>query len=622
MAASAFASSPPAATPLPNGGALVTAADWRTEALKNWRNPPGEFGDLVAEGGGVKLITTQQPEFIYSLQMHLTNQRALRRGETLLLRFAARSLQPDRATGATKLRVSFGGPGVTRDRGYAREVGLSADWQRIDLPFACPGDLEPQKATINFSFGYPAQTVELADVRLVSFGSDVPVASLPRTQREADPWAPEAVDREVARIAALHRELTAVADPAPAHGKQIHVAASAAKGGDGSVAKPFATIPAALAVVQPGDTILVGAGDYLERAGITVRVSGRPEAWIKIKAAPGTRPKIISSGWSGFGLTGGIAYVEIAGFELAWVPDPKAAKPVDGVGIAPAYASHHLRFLDNIVHGFGTGGICSLDCDYLHLEGNVIYDNCKTSPYGGSAISLCRAFNCDEAPGYHNVVRRNICYDNELLVPVLESSGGNGRILTDGNGIIIDVFKRSRANPLKPHTQDRNGPLLPFRGRTLIENNLMFNNGGRGIHIFRSEKVDVINNTCYLNQKSADINAGEFTAIEAGEVTFFNNIAFGRPEKRGNSQDGSRGVLWRNNLITSSDDILRHPGLISADPRFTAPGVAGPPEGFRLAPDSPALGRALAAVAPADDLAGATRVGAGPIDLGAYQSGR
>ena len=54
------------------------------------------------------------------------------------------------------------------------------------------------------------------------------------------------------------------------------------------------------------------------------------------------------------------------------------------------------------------------------------------------------------------------------------------RILT-GNGIIIDVFKRSRAQPRKPHTQDRGGPLEPYRGRTLVENNLVFDNGGRGI---------------------------------------------------------------------------------------------------------------------------------------------
>ncbi len=612
----------PAAAPLPPGGELISAADWRGEIVRNWRKPAGDFGDIVPEGDGLKLVTTRQPEFLYSLQLRLAQQAAVRRGDTLLLRFAARSVQPDRATGATKVRVSFSQTVPPNERSFSGEIGLAGEWQRIDVPFVSRSDLGPHQGQLTIAFGYPAQIVELTDLQIWRFPATVLPASLPRTRRQADPWAPEAVQREFTRIAAARQELAAVADPSPASGRHLHVRAGAPAGGNGSPAKPFATIPAALAVVQPGDTILVGPGDYLERAGISVRVSGRPEAWIKIKAAPGARPKIISSGWSGFALTGGIAYIEIEGFELAWVPDPKAAKQVDGVGIAPAYASHHLRFLNNTIHGFGTGGICSLDSDYLHVEGNVIFNTCKTSPYGGSAISLCRSFNSDDAPGYHHVVRRNICYDNELLVPVLETSGGTGRTLTDGNGIIIDVFKRSRANPLKPHQQDRDGPLLPYRGRTLVENNLIYNNGGRGIHIFRSEKVDVINNTCYQNQKSADINAGELTAIESGEITFLNNLVVARAEKRGLAQDGSRGVLWRHNLVTGSDDVLVHDGLVIADPRFAAAALTAPPVGFKLTPGSPALGIGLASIAPATDLAGAPRSASGPVDLGAYQLSR
>jgi parallel beta-helix repeat protein len=398
----------------------------------------------------------------------------------------------------------------------------------------------------------------------------------------------------------------------PANGRTLHVSPQGGAAGKGTAEAPFGSIPQALAVVKPGDTILVAAGDYREKRGISVNVSGRPDAWIKIKAAPGARPKIISSGWGGFSLSGGTGYVEIDGFELEWIRDPAAKGKIDGVGIAPAYASHHLRFLNNVIHGFGTGGICALDCDYLQVEGNLIYNTSKTSPYGGSAISLCRAFNFDEVPGYHNVVRGNICRDNELRVAVLESSGGNGRILTDGNGIIIDVFKRSRANPRKPHNQDRGGKLEPYRGRTLVENNLIYNNGGRGIHVFRSEKVDVVNNTCYMNQKSADINAGEFTAIESAQVVFLNNIAYGRKEKRGNSQDGSTSVIWSHNLFFNCPDVLVHDGLIEADPKFASPGLTAAPEGFRLLPGSPEIASGC-------DTGDALRGQQSPIDRGAYR---
>ena len=126
--------------------------------------------------------------------------------------------------------------------------------------------------------------------------------------------------------------------------------------------------------------------------GIAVKRSGRPDAWIKIKAASGARPKIITSSWSGFGLRGGIAYIEINGFEMEWQRDPALATlngvTVHGLGIAPMYATHHIRILNNVVHGYGTGSICALDCDYLHVEGNTIYDTAKTSPYGGERVRL------------------------------------------------------------------------------------------------------------------------------------------------------------------------------------------------------------------------------------------
>lgn len=614
----------PPAEPVAPTGVSVIPPDWRAELVGAWK-PQTAAGTLEssAPAPGLKLITSQQPENVYNLQTSLLNQIPLKQGDTLFMRFAARSLKPDFTSGVTKLRVNFSRNAPPWESSYGAEIGVGREWQRFDVPFTCKHDFAAREAKFSFMFGFPVQTAEIADLQLIRYDPDVVApASLPKTARRADPVTPATLATEIARIAAMRAELAGVADPAPAHGRTLHVAKTGTATGTGSAGAPFATLPQALAVAQPGDTVLVATGEYREPRGISVRVSGRPDAWIKLKAAPGTRPKIVSSAWSGIELRGGIGYVEIDGFELDWVADPAAGRPVHGSGIAPMYASHHIRVLNNVVHGFGNGGIISLDCDYLHLEGNVIYNCAKTSPYGGSAISLCRAFDFDQGAGYHNVVRGNVCNDNELKVAVLESSGGNGRILTDGNGIIIDVFNRSRANPLKPHGEDRDGPLAPYHGRTLVENNLIYDNGGRGIHVFRSSNVDVVNNTCYMNQKSADINGGEFTAIEGSHIVILNNVAYGRKEKRGNSQDGSTQVVWGHNLFFNVADVLLHDGIIEADPMFAAPGPDAKPEGFRLQPGSPALGQGIAPVAPAADLARAPRPAGGPIDLGAYQSAR
>lgn len=611
----------PAAAAIKASGVSVINPAWQA-ALIAGSPKTATYGSVTATKDGVQLLTIAQPTYVYNLQATLLNEVPVKKGETLFIRFAARSLKADLATGVTKLRVSFGRNSPPWETSYIGEIGLSSNWQRFDIPFTAKHDFAPREAKFSFLYGYPAQNAELADVQFCSFGTAVTPDSLPKTRRFADPVTPAALSAEITRIANLRAELSAVADPSPAKGRTLHVSASGKSSGDGSASSPFASIQKALNSARPGDTVLVGDGEYQTGQGLKTPISGRPDAWIKLHAAPGARPKLISSGWSGIEIRSGTAYIEVRGFELEWVPDPADTTPIHGSGVAMMYATHHVRVLDNIVHGFGTGGIISLDCDYLHIEGNVIHDTAKTSPYGGSALSLCRAFDFDQGTGYRNVVRNNICYDNELKVIVLETSGGNGRTLTDGNGIIIDVFNRSRANPLKPHGQDRDGPLAPYTGRTLVENNLIHDNGGRGIHVFRSSHVDVVNNTTYMNQKSADINAGEFTAIEASHVTFLNNIAYGRKEKRGNSQDGSTRVTWSNNLFFNVADVLVHDGIIEADPLFAAPGLSAAPEGFRLQARSPALGKGLSAPAPASDLFKAPRRTPGPIDLGAIQSSR
>lgn len=613
--------SAPKAAPIGAESVSVIVPDWRSALLKDWKTPP-TFGTIQASEGGLKLITTVQPEKIYNLEARLLNQIPLAKGDTMMIRFAARSLVADKATGVTKLRVGFSKASPDWDSSYRGELGLTSNWQRYDIPFTCKNDFATGEARVIFTFGFPAQQLEVADLQVLKFGPQVSVASLPKTKRFADKWAPEIVQAELERIARMKAELDAVKDPSPANGKVIYVAKTGSATGNGTKNAPFATIPQALEQVQPGDTVEVGAGEYIEPKGVSFKKSGRPNAWIHLRAAAGKRPKLVTSGWSGIEFRGGISYVEVEGFELQWVENPEVTKengaPIHGSGIAPMYGSHHIRILNNIVHGYGTGGIVSLDCDYLHIEGNTVYNTAKTSPYGGSAISLCRAFNFDEKPGYHNVVRGNICYDNELKVVVLETSGGNGRTLTDGNGIIIDVFNRSRKNPLIPHQQDREGPLEAYRHRTLVENNLLFDNGGRGIHAFRSSRVDILNNTTYLNQKSADINAGELTAIESNEVVLANNISYGQKAKRINNQDGSTKVIWLNNLLAGSDDALLHDGLLQADPQFVAPALNANPEGFRLQATSPARGKALKIVAPSVDVLGKPRPAQSAADLGAF----
>lgn len=79
----------------------------------------------------------------------------------------------------------------------------------------------------------------------------------------------------------------------------------------------------------------------------------------------------------------------------------------------------------------------------------------------------------------------------------------NEGYLSDGNGIILDDFNQ---------TQRPEGQGTPFSQRSLVANNVIFDNGGHGIHIFQSEHVDVINNTLYQNSKDLALS-GAFAKV-------------------------------------------------------------------------------------------------------------
>ncbi|RZK25449.1 MAG: right-handed parallel beta-helix repeat-containing protein [Flavobacterium sp.] len=159
--------------------------------------------------------------------------------------------------------------------------------------------------------------------------------------------------------------------------------------------------------------------------------------------------------------------------------------------------SHHIVISNNVVHECGGGGISAIHADYIIVEDNIVYNNSWYSIFGTSGISFYQFRNHNESKTYRNIIRRNKCYDNKSMVPWYRSCK-----LEDGNGIIIDDFMN------KQNGSD-NGL---YRGKTLIENNVCWNNGGTGIHTFQSSNVDILNNTSYCNSRTKKLNAGEILA--------------------------------------------------------------------------------------------------------------
>ena len=378
-----------------------------------------------------------------------------------------------------------------------------------------------------------------------------------------------------------------------------------AKGDDASPgieARPWRTIRKAAESVKPGDTVLVKDGTYVENAlpsviAVHLTRSGAPDAWITFKACPGHHPCVTSPTWSTWKIEEA-AYIEINGFDIS-TQVVEAEKKSVGNGISTNKA-HHLRFLNNVVHDCGGGGITTGFSDYVTVEGNPVYANAFWSIYNCSGISLWEVHDLDDKPGFHNLIRRSICYRNESKGPTTLYGGQ----LTDGNGIIIDGSHGI--------------------GAFLIEDNLCYDNGGRGINVGHARNAVVRCNTVVRNQRTPYLNNCDLRAAFSENVRSMNNIVVGREGQRFGKNYQATGVRYEHNLFFRFADVapdeLGEGNLIGPDPLFVSPSPATGEPDFHLRPGSPALAAGIASEAPEVDLEGQQRR-VGAVDLGAFAAG-
>ena len=175
--------------------------------------------------------------------------------------------------------------------------------------------------------------------------------------------------------------------------------------------------------------------------------------------------------------------------------------------------------------------------DAITIEHNRIYDNAWWTVFGTSGIGmyhLTDATGASTRNGYRNFIVSNLSYGNRNNVLFL---AGHPPAIYDGNGIIVDDSL---------HTQDALGVHdvkgVPYTGRTYIANNITHDNGGRGIHLYRSAHVDVVNNTAWNDMLSLSeyILSGEIDALDSKDVNVVNNIAANLVGKDVTFADGNR----------------------------------------------------------------------------------
>ena len=396
-------------------------------------------------------------------------------------------------------------------------------------------------------------------------------------------------------------------------------------------ATPFQTLQFAAYLTIPGDTVFAMSGIYtnLVHASNVLNIyqSGTPENWIVYKNFPGHIPVIkLYDQWCGIAVQGA-DYIVIDGFHIIGNNDSitlayaqsqqdslnNPATSGNGIGIGEQYSNplnkpHHIIVRNCNVTKCGGGGIFAYPGDYITIENNIVSECAWYSPYGNTAITLFQLYNSDTTSAIKNYIVGNTCFRNEEYIPV-HSTGA----ISDGNGISIDDSRNTQ-----------NGSNMGnYVGKTYIANNLVFDNGGRGIHCYLSDNVILVNNTCYKNCQSPSVQDGELTAYSADSIWFINNISW--PDTNiapfYKSTSTTNAITVEYNLWAANSDLGNPFGTynISGNPDFILPSSNPATANFHLQNSSMAINSGTHFYAPATDKDGNIRQATDSIDMGCYE---
>ncbi|GEM_PF-2722121 len=401
------------------------------------------------------------------------------------------------------------------------------------------------------------------------------------------------------------------------------------------------TIQKAADTLNAGDTVLImdpGNGyEYYERRwnlqwkNWQVHRSGTAGQYITYKNYPGHRPVLKVDTYNGFEVEGA-SYIEVNGLSIKGLPDPASiigdpANSADRKTLAqdPKYFGNgisvfgsdwsHVRILNNHVQSVGGNGIGAAGGSLIRIEGNTIWGSTHRSDAGNSAISLISMDDRVATPSTYGIlVQGNTAYDNTNMI---DFKGYSPAQITDGNGVILDGLNASRNNAGYSH-------------RTGIFNNLFYVNGGRGVHVFNSSKVDVFHNTCWQNLASSDLQLfeGELSAVPGEgtveDILFVNNIAVARDGCKAHNVPSALAPSIQHNLLVSSrnDQVAVNANNLTAATHLFRNANANPATAdFRLHALSEAVDAGTATGAPDDDLVGSARPIGNGVDLGAFERG-
>lgn len=386
----------------------------------------------------------------------------------------------------------------------------------------------------------------------------------------------------------------------------------------------FRTIQAAADRTRPGDTVFIDAGIYSSKAKEVVRIrnSGSADQWIVYKNLGPDRPILRIQNEAAIVLQS-VSFISIEGLEITrdadWYDrmylgaDPNFVTST-GNGIYAARVlsktaiCHHIKIIDNLIHGCPGTGILINHADHLIINYNQIYDNGDLNLINNSGIRLQFLVASDQAEGNHVLVNGNTIY-YQRRNSKLEEDVKYCEKTYSASGISI------RDNRYGNHLSGA----APYRHPIQISNNIIHNNGGVAIDILETDLVKVFHNTCFRNNRSPFSNCGEIHILSAAQCQVSNNIFYTNNDKKASDFINYENIELRNNLYYNSVIFIQSDSDRIADPLFVKANNFESVFDFSLKPKSPAIDAGYNLHTTAYDHAGSLRMAGQKVDIGALE---
>ena len=276
--------------------------------------------------------------------------------------------------------------------------------------------------------------------------------------------------------------------------------------------------------VNCGDVIIAASGAYSASNfytgnwGTVTCLLGNNVAWLQCAVFDSCRISTTTAD----GMWVDESYWGVQGWEITTSTSANAACFHAGPKLSAPVTVHHIIFANDVANGCMGGGFTAYEdsttasVDYIAYVGNIAYDAARGNSECYSGLNIYEPLASDTNAGTHLYIGGNFSYSN------LDPDPCSGTAPTDGEGVILDTFDFSHDGG------------TPYTQQTLVKNNILVNNGGRGIEVYNNSAgashatIIITQNTTWGNLTDPNQNVmgcGEIALETASDTQVYGNLA-------------------------------------------------------------------------------------------------